>query len=496
MRIAVGGIEHETCGFAASDDASSQTSLVEFARTLRRGAELKLLGEANTVVDGLIRGVRECGLEVAPLLWIDANTGPPVSRDGLESVIGELLKSLQQALPVDGVLLSLHGAFAAEGVDDADGRVLAEVRKLVGPSCPVMAVHDLHCNLTSEMASAADVLVVERTYPHIDMAERAVHTARIMGRTVTGEVRPTMAVRYLPLLWSASRMIDAEPPMIDMIQKLREFDERLGVLSASIGVGYQWIDSPAVGVSAIVVTDGDTDLAQRHVDELGHWIWDRRALWQCEPLSPESALAQGEQLGKYPIILAEQGDNTGGGAAGDATEILRLFLERRRVPSAVLYMVDPEVAAQAVSAGVGAEIEVQVGGKSQSLVGPPVPMRARVRAVSNGRFIYDGPMWAGVTEELGASAWLEQDGVNIVVISHRRQPIDLAFCRHLGLDPRQMRYVAVKSTGHFRSGFGPIAGSIFNVDTASTLTHDFRQLPYTRLGRKMYPIDLDAQLYW
>jgi microcystin degradation protein MlrC len=291
-------------------------------------------------------------------------------------------------------------------------------------------------------------------------------------------------------------MIAAEPPMSEAVAKLWEMDERRGVLSASIGVGYQWIDSPVVGASVVVVTDDDESLARRYADELGRWVWDRRSVWQCGPLSPELAITRGEQVGKYPIILADQGDNSGGGAPADSTEILRLFLERRLVPSAVLYMVDPAVAAQAVSAGVGTEIEVQVGGKSQARVGPPVPMLARVRAVSQGRFTYDGPMWAGVEADLGPSAWLEQDGVHVVVISRRCQPIDLAFCRGLGLDCRQMRYLAVKSTGHFRSGFGPIAGSVFNVDTCSALSHDFRQLPYTRLGRKMYPLAEDADLGW
>ncbi|MSR60765.1 MAG: M81 family peptidase [Planctomycetaceae bacterium] len=493
MRIAVGGIEHETCGFAAPSPTADATTLMSVARTVKSGEELRSLGDANTIVDGLVRGVRETGHELVPLLWIDAITSPPVTRESLEIAIEDLLDRLRKALPVDGVLLSLHGAFAAEGVDDADGEVLSRVRQLVGPRVPVMAVHDLHCNISPVMEHSANVMVVERTYPHVDMAERAVHAAHIMARTVAGEVRPAMAVRYLPLLWSAARMIDAEPPMSDAVRKLRELDQRPGALSASIGVGYQWIDNPTVGTSVIVVTDNDKALAERYANELAEWVWERRSQWQRNPLQPESALAQGEQLGKYPIILAEQGDNTGGGAAGDATEMLRLFIERKLVPSAVLYMVDPEVAAQAVSAGVGAEMDILLGGKSQPLVGPPVPMRVRVRAASNGRFTYDGPMWAGVVGEMGPSAWLEADGVHVVVISGRHQPVDLAFCRSLGLDCRQMRYLAVKSTGHFRSGFAPIAGSIFNVDTASTLSHDFRRLPYTRLGRRMYPIDPEVE---
>lgn len=494
MRIAVGGIEHETCGFAVRPSGSGEITWEPYTRRLLRGKELEALGGSNTIVDGFVRGVREAGLEIAPLLWLDANTGPPVSRANFEVILGELLERLRQAMPVDGVLLSLHGSFAAEGIDDADGAVLTAVRKMVGPARPIMAVHDLHCNLTEEMASAANVLIVERTYPHVDMAERALHAANLMARTVRGEVRPTMAFRTLPLLWSAAKMIDDEPPMSLAVEKLRDINARPGVLSASVGVGYQWIDNPTVGASAMVVTDGNDALAQASVEELGRWVWDRRDMWQRAALSPKDALAQG--AGKYPIVLADQGDNTGGGAAGDSTEILRLFLADGLSPSAILYMVDPEVAAQAISAGAGATIEVQIGGKSQPSAGPPVAMQATVRGVSDGRFIYDGPMWSGVPADVGPAAWLEQNGVNVVVISQRHQPIDLALCRSLGLDCRRMKYLSVKSTGHFRSGFGPIAGSIFNVDTASTLSHDFRRLPYTRLCGNMYPLQVDAELGW
>ncbi len=459
-----------------------------------RGEALLRLGAANTIMDGFVKGVRRLGGEVVPLVWVKGISGGPASRATFDAITSELLDRLRQAMPVDGVLLSLHGSFAAAGIDDADGAVLAAVRELVGPDCPVMAVHDLHCNLTREMARSADVLVVERTYPHTDMAERAFHAADLMARTIVGEIRPRMAFRSLPLLWSAGKMITAESPMLDAVDKLHELDQQPGVLTASIGVGYQWIDSPVVGASTVVVTDGDAAFAEQCADELGQWAWDRRADWQSEPLTPQSAIARGEAAAAFPILLAEQGDNTGGGAPGDATQMLRLFVEQRLTPSAVLYMVDPETVTQAVDAGVGAEIDVHVGGKSQAEVGPPVPMKVRIRALSDGRFTYDGPMWAGVEGDLGPAAWLEQEDVHVVVISRRQQPVDLAFCRSLGLDCSRMRYLAVKSTGHFRSGFAPIAGSIFNVDTKSLLSHDFRQLPYTRLGRKMFPLQDDASI--
>ena len=191
-------------------------------------------------------------------------------------------------------------------------------------------------------------------------------------------------------------------------------------------------------------------------------------------------------------VLADQADNTGGGAPGDGTEVLRLFVERELEQAAVLYVVDPQAAALAHQAGLGATIDVEVGGRSHQKLGPPVPMRAEVAGLSDGRFVYDGPMWKGLDDEVGPTAWLKQQGVSVVVISLPQQPVDLALCRTLGMNPAEFRYLCVKSTGHFRSGFEPIAGSIHNVDAKGLLGQSFSDLPYQRLGRPMYPVDPQA----
>jgi microcystin degradation protein MlrC len=200
-------------------------------------------------------------------------------------------------------------------------------------------------------------------------------------------------------------------------------------------------------------------------------------------------LRQGEALGKYPIILADHADNTGGGAAGDSTEILRTFLDRKLHDSVILYIVDPDVVKQAHAAGVGSVIDVDVGGKSDPVQGPPVPMRATVRAVSEGEFTYDGPMYAGLTGNMGRSAWIEQEGVSVVVVTAHEQPLGPAFARTLGIDCPAMKYIAVKSAVHFRSGFERFAGSIYNVDARAIHTHDFASLAYRKRPRPMYPVD-------
>jgi microcystin degradation protein MlrC len=218
-------------------------------------------------------------------------------------------------------------------------------------------------------------------------------------------------------------------------------------------------------------------------------VWQRRESWYRRPPTVAEALAQGEREGRYPIILADMADNTGGGAPGDSTEILRTFVARDLPDALLLYLVDPDVANAANAAGVGNSLRVELGGKSHPVQGPPVPLEVEVVALSDGRFTYDGPMYAGLTGDLGPSAWLRHRGVNVVVVSGRMQPLDQAFARSFGIDCAAMRYIAVKSAVHFRSGFEKIAGSIHNVDARAIHTHDFASLPYQRRRRPMYPLE-------
>jgi microcystin degradation protein MlrC len=262
------------------------------------------------------------------------------------------------------------------------------------------------------------------------------------------------------------------------------------MLSMTVSTGFQWADVPDVGASVIAVADGDAALARAAADELGDWIWDHRERWHHSPILARDALAAGEQAGRYPIILADHGDNTGGGAPGDSTEVLRTFIDLGLRDAVLLYMVDPQVALQAHQIGIGGRYKGPVGGKSAAIQGPPVVMDAEIVAVSAGGFAYDGPMYAGLTGNMGPSAWLRQDGVSVVIVTKREQPLDPAFARSLGIDCARLRYICVKSSAHFRSGFERLAGSIYNIDAAAILTHDFSKLTYRKRTRPVFPVEI------
>lgn len=495
MRIALGGFLHET-----STCVKTRTTIkdFEFDRGIIRGSDLlERFRNTNICTGGFIDGAEKYDFEPVPLLRASAFPGGLIVREDYESLKQELLDRLAAAEreggPVDGVLLDLHGAMVVDGIDDGDGDIIAAFRKAIGPDRPIVVVQDLHGNHTRFRVEQADALVGYDTFPHVDMAERGLECAKIIAETVRGIIRPKMAIYQLPMFWATRRQVTAHPPMNEVIQCMHEMEKRPGIISITVSTGFPWADVPEVGSSVIVVADGDRDLAERTADEFGQWIWSRRERWDSPPIAVRDALAEGERLGKYPIILADHTDNTGGGSPGDSTEVLRTFLDLQLEKALLLYMVDPEVAQQAHEAGVGKRISVTLGGKSDPVQGMPIRAEAEVVAISDGKFAYDGPMFAGLTGSMGTSAWLRIGGVSVVVVCAREQPFDSAFARSLGIDCRAMKYIALKSAAHFRAAFEPFAGSIFNVDAAGIHTHIFKNLPYKKRTRPVFPVELSLK---
>ena len=485
MRIATGGISHETSTFMPR-----RTTIEEFKhrKGLFRGADiLDRFRGANVPTGGFIDGAQEHGFELVPLLWTFAEPSGLIVREDYEAMKAEFLEMLRAAESIDGVLLDMHGAMVIDGIEDGDGDLISAVREAVGPDRPIVVTQDLHSNHTLRRIEAADALIGFDTYPHVDQADRGREAAELIARTVRGEVKPTMAIHQLPLLWSVACQVTAHPPIDEAFRLVHEVEHRPGILTVTLATGFPWSDVPEVGASVIAVSDGDPTVAQATADELGEWIWERRERWYKKPRSAREALLEGESIGRYPIILADQADNTGGGAPGDSTEVLQTFLDLGLQDALVLYMVDRDVAEQAHAAGVGARIRVALGGKSDPAQGSPVEMDAEVVALSDGKFAYDGPMFSGLTGNIGPSSWLRSGGVSVVVTTDPEQPFDQAFVRSMGIDCESMRYIAVKSGAHFRSGFESIAGSIHNIDARAVHSHDFTQLAYHRPKRTLYP---------
>jgi microcystin degradation protein MlrC len=486
MRVVTGCISHETSTFTPV--RTTWESFFERFGDVRGAAIVEKFRGTNTPTGGFIEGAEAHGFELIPTIFAEAHPSGPAPRAVFDRVLNELLDGIAAAGRVDGVLLELHGAMVAEGIDDGEGHILAAVRNLVGPTIPIAGQLDIHSNVSHRMVEAADVLIGRETYPEVDMAARGRECADVLVRIVREGLRPTMALHQIPMIWGMNQ-VTAHPPMREAIAALHRLEARPGVVCGSIATGFPLADIPDMGSSVYVVTDNDRALAQQLADDLGVWLFARRADWQLHMPSTAEALAEAQRQGRFPVVFADRHDNTGGGSPGDSTGMLRTFVEAGLEDACLLYMVDPAAVELCRQAGVGATVDLEVGGKSSPLQGKPVPMHAEIMALSGGRFRYSGPMYAGLEGAMGPSAYIRQGGLHVILTNGREQPYDTAFANSLGLDPRQMRYIGVKSAAHFRAGFESWAGAIYVVSEPSVHSADTGTLHYQRLGRKLYPFD-------
>jgi len=485
MRIATGSISHESSTFTTVKTDWENYRNQRFG--YRSGEDvLDFFRGSNTAVGGFIAGCEACGFELVPTIFANAHPSGPTLRSVFYEILDDMLIRMEQIDKIDGVLLDLHGAMVAENIDDADGYILAAVRELVGPDTPIIAQLDMHSNMSPLRVEKADVIIGHETYPEIDQEERGMECVEVMRRILQEDLKPTLALHQIPMIWGIHQ-ITAQPPMKEAIDYLHEIESRPGVICGSIATCYPLADIPTLGASVYIVTDNDQHLAQSLADELGGWIWERRANWQSTMPETAEILPEAEAVGQYPIIFADRNDNTGNGSPGDSTGMLRTFLDQSLEDACILYMVDPAAVALCQQAGVGSEIELEIGAKSTSLQGKPVKMKVKVIALSNGNFTYDGPRNRGLRGCMGPSAHIVQNSVHVLLVSHREQPFGIAFSLTMNLDPRKMRYIGIKSTVHFRAVFESFAGNIYVVSEPGVHSTKTLKRQYKNLDRRLYP---------
>lgn len=488
-RVVIGGISHETNTFSPI-----RTDLPLFGRrTLVRGP--LLIEQSRGVRNGLggmVDAAEQRGWELVPTLFASATPSGKVAAETYEQLVGELTEGIAGALPVDAVLLPLHGAMVAETFDDGEGEILRRVRAIVGPKIPVVTVLDFHATLTPAIAEYADLVVGYETYPHIDPYERGVEAVELLERMLRGEIRPVRAFRQVPMLTPLPPQWTWGPtPMNDLMQLSLELEREPGVLCIMLAGGFPYSDIPDSGVSVIVNTNGDAELAGQVADRLAAACWAERERFLVGVTPIPEALERVRAAERGPIVLADVADNPGAGASCDATEILQALLASGLDNVAFGILADPESVQRAAEVGVGNVGAFRLGGKVDDLHGPTLEVEARVRSVGDVIFINTGPMGRGGRTNLGRTAVLElNDGaVDVVVTTNRVQVLDPELFRAVGIPPEQRRALVVKSSVHFRAGFEPIAAEIIEVDAPGLSSPNLSRFPYQHVRRPIWPLD-------
>ncbi|KDP88696.1 hypothetical protein CF70_029000 [Cupriavidus sp. SK-3] len=426
---------------------------------------------------------RERGWAVIEGMAAGAQPGGITTRHAYETLRDELLGDLRRALPVDMVVLGLHGAMVADGYEDCEGDLLARVRALAGPGVVVGAELDPHCHLSDAMVANADMLVAYKEYPHTDIRERALELVDFCAAQAEGRITPVAAVVDCEMVVTIRTN---QEPARSYVDRLMALEGRDGILSISVAHGFPWGDVPEMGTRLLVYADGDAGAAQRLARRLADELIGMREQLTPACPGPDEAIDQALAYGDAPVVIADAADNPGGGAAGDATFMLHRLRQRGVGNVAVGPLWDPVAVRIAFSAGVGARLPLRIGGKVSTMSGAPIDLVCTVKAL-----VPDMVMTglSGAPAAVGNAALVEAEGIEIVLITLRAQALDTDVFTQLGCRLEDKTLIVVKSAQHFHTAFSRIARHVIYADAPGSVSLNLSALPYRRARRPKWPID-------
>lgn len=483
FRFAVGGISHETNNYC-----KDLTQMSEFQ--IWRGHEI--IGYSRGVgsyIGGMIDAADQLGAVLVPTLYGRTQPSGTIAADAYHAMLKEMLDRIREALPLDAVALSLHGAGVVEGIDDLEGHLCQAVRELVGPEVKVVVTLDLHGNISQEMADAADLSLGCHLYPHSDMRERGFEAVMAIPRLMSGEWIPVTHVEPVPMLVPAATT--NLYPANAVNELCRQMEQMPGVLDCTFFHGFPYTDIPQVRATVVAAAQS-RELAISTAKTVARWIWEHREDFRREILTPQEAIHRAMAVEGGPAVINETSDNAGGGAPGNGTHLLRAMLDAGLDNACFGFMYDPAVASQAHQSGVGATIRVSLGGKYDDLHGAPLELDAYVKCLTDGRFVQQSPMSRGALINLGPMARLQVGGIDILISSVRTQTLDPEVFLLHGIDISRSKIVALKSSAHFRAGFQAIAKDIVTADPPGLTTLDVGYFARARSPRPIWPLDEDA----
>lgn len=428
-------------------------------------------------------------LAAVPAIGARAGSAGLLSATGWARLRQEVLDAVRDAArDVDAVYASLHGAMGAEGELDPEGDLLAEIREILGPEVPVVISLDLHGILTDRMLRQVNGLTLYHTYPHVDFADTGARAARLLLRILDHGTRPAIARVVVPALVRGNELITAQGVYGDIIRECQRIERDGTALAAGMMIGNPFTDVPELCSQALVVAE-DAATARAEALRLAGEFWPHRHRMQGVFVTLDRAVAQAATM-KGPVIFTDAADATSSGATGDSNAILAA-LGKADYPHPVLaQIVDPAAAAAAHAAGVGAKIEVTLGGTIDPDRFTPLPVTARVKLLSDGCARLETmktPLDAGPTAVLTFGPF------TVVVMSRSVSLFDRAMYFANGCNPRDFHLIVVKAPHCEPHMFDDWAEKTFNIDAPGATSANLPTLGHTICARPMYPMEPDAE---
>ena len=487
MRIAIAGFYHETNAFGSVP----VTLDVLMQNCFERQAFLDHCSKIRSYHGGVIDEAAAQGVELVPTVFYTLLPSGPLTPDALEKVRSRMVELLVEAnneKPLDAIALPMHGAGGTPECPDIEGMLLRNIRQALGRDIPIGVCLDLHGNLSEEMAELSDILIGVRQYPHVDEYDTGREMMTMLCNLVRTGQRYYKRLIKLPWLMASAEGLTTSGPAGDVHRYcMTQESADPELLRASFFHGFPYSDVPMASVS--IITNALTqEAADRNAADIAAYAWNRRQDFPVPIYSAKQAVDLALACEEGPVLINESSDNPGGGSPADGTHLLRELIERN-VPSAFGFIYDPETAAQAAAAGVGAHISCRLGGKTDDLHGKPIEIAdAYVRSISDGNFIRRPPISAGKLTQLGITVCLVVGNVSIVVAGCRTQTFDDGPFRLVGIDWQTQQILALKSSIHFKAWWTDKVKAIIPCESPGVHSADLRTIPLTRANTSFYPL--------
>jgi microcystin degradation protein MlrC len=278
-------------------------------------------------------------------------------------------------------------------------------------------------------------------------------------------------------------------PYADVMKQAKFLAERPEILDCSVFSVQPWLDVRDVGCSVLVIADGDRQLTEREADRLADAFWKRRHGFEVELTATATAIRRALDSDRRPFILADSADAPSSGAPGDSTVVLKALLDAQPTKDCYLNIVDPRAVEKMVQAGVGQQVDLQVGALYGREFYRPVQVMGQVKLISDGEFVQKGPGFHGEVLHRGRTGVLRIGRVFLVVMERAVRQWDPELYRSVGLEPKDAQIVVVKSPAAFRAAYEPLAEEIFIIDAPGVCSPDLRSLPFHHVQRPLYPLD-------
>ena len=483
MRILIGAIGHESNTFTPF-----LTRLEDFY--VRYGQEILDSPIRRGALGGIVSTLRQHDVELVPTVAAGAMPGGVVERRAYETFKRAVL---DQAHDVDGACLFLHGAMRVEGLDCAENDLLCDLRAALGPDVPISIGLDMHANIVREMAETVDAMVAYHTAPHTDARETGEQAARMLMQILQDGVRTEIGFAKIPFLLPGEMAQTSLDPMASMMRMVADIEANPKVLSASLANGHCWADVPDIGVIAVVITDGDAELAQAEANRLASTFWERRAEFgvSAEAYPVKEAVAAAMAAEETTVFLSDSGDNPGAGGTTDVPVLLKALLDHKATSVVMASIWDVEAVQACMAAGVGQQVTLSIGGKLDVRHGTPLEVSGQVRLLTDGQAYQGGIRRSWMRGGRGPIAVLNAGGVDIILSSTRLSFGDPVQLRSLGLEPLNYRIVVLKR-GYLTAPFQAISQRSILAFSPGATNCDLTQMTFERVQRPMYPLDPDA----